>query len=195
MKRIVCIGDSIRMGYAPTVARELSGWGEVLGIGDTQGGHTRNVLEHLREWALDVDPDIVHVNAGLHDMARDPGADPVHRVPLEEYGVNLRQIFTILRGETGGIVLFALTTPVDLARQEAVDYPCYRTEEDVIAYNAAARAAAAACDIPVLDLYQVVVDHGAAQLLGEDGVHFTDEGAAVLGEAVADFIRTKGQQA
>ena len=126
-------------------------------------------------------------------MARDPGADPVHRVPLEEYGVNLREIFTILRGETKATVLFALTTPVDFARQEAVDYPCYRTEEDVVAYNAAARAAAAACDVPVLDLYQVVVDRGVGDMLGEDGVHFTDEGAAVLGRAVADFIRTRGQ--
>ena len=194
MRRIVCIGDSIHGGYEPTVVSELAGWGEILGIGGTQGGTTRNVLEHLREWAIDVDPDIVHLNAGLHDMARDPGADPVHRVPLEEYGVNLRRIFTILRSETNAVVLFALTTPVDFGRQEAVDYPCHRTEEDVIACNAAARAAAAACDVPVVDLYRVIVDRGVGEMLGEDGVHFTDDGYAVLGKVVADFIRAEGQQ-
>ena len=122
---------------------ELADWGEVLGIGGIQGGHTRNVLEHLREWAIDPDPDVVHMNAGLHDMARDPGPGPVHRVSEEEYGKNLRQIFSTLQRETKARVLFALTTPVDLARQHAVDYGCNRTEEDVAAYNAVARAAAA----------------------------------------------------
>ena len=30
MKKIICIGDSIRMGYEPTVVTELEGWA-VLG--------------------------------------------------------------------------------------------------------------------------------------------------------------------
>ncbi len=195
MKRIVCIGDSIHGGYESTVISELAGWGEVLGIGGIQGGHTRNVLEHLREWAIDLGPDIVHMNAGLHDMARDPGPGPEHRVSLEEYGVNLKQIFSILQSETQARVLFALTTPVDLARQYAVDYECKRTEEDVIAYNAAARGAAAQCHVPVVDLYQVIVDHGSGEMLGEDGVHFTPDGSAVLGKAVADFIRADAESA
>ncbi len=195
MKRIVCIGDSIHGGYESTVIGELAGWGEVLGIGGIQGGHTRNVLEHLREWAIDLDPDIVHMNAGLHDMARDPGPGPEHRVSLEEYGANLKQIFSILQNETKARVLFALTTPVDLARQHAVDYGCSRTEEDVVTYNAVARAAAAECDVPVVDLYQVIVDHGIAEMLGEDGVHFTKNGSAVLGKAVAEFIRAQGERA
>ena len=194
MKRIVCIGDSIHGGYVSTVISELAGWGEVLGIADAQGGHTRNVLEHLREWAIEPDPDIVHINAGLHDMARDPGG-PEHRVSIDEYGVNLRQIFSTLRSETNARILFALTTPVDLARQDAVDYGCKRTEEDVVAYNAAARAAAAECEVPIDDLYQVIVDHGIGEMLGEDGVHFTDDGSAVLGRAVADFIKTEGESA
>ena len=195
MKRIVCIGDSIRMGYQATVVGELADWGEIVAIGDQQGGNTRNVLEHLTEWAVQTKPDIVHINAGLHDMARDPGPGPEHRVALEEYGENLRQIFTILRAETNALLLFALTTPVDLTRQHAVDYGCNRTEEDVDAYNAAARAAAAELDVPVVDLYQVIVDRGVGEMLGEDGVHFTENGSAVLGKAVANFIRTEGEAA
>ena len=193
MKRIVCIGDSIHGGYCSTVTSELTGWGEVLGIGSTQGGNTRNVLEHLQEWAVDPQPDIVHMNAGLHDMAREPGPGPENRVPLAEYGTNLRKIFSILQSETKAQVLFALTTPVDLARQHAVDYGCNRTEEDVEAYNAAARAAAAEFDVPVVDLYQVIVDHGVAEMLGNDGVHFTEKGSAVLGKAVADSVRSEGE--
>ncbi len=195
MKRIVCIGDSIRGGYQAIVTDELAGWGEILGIGDQQGGHTRNVLEHLREWAVQNKPDIVHINAGLHDMARDPGPGPENRVALDKYGKNLRQIFTIIRDETDALVLFALTTPVDLARQHAVEYGCNRTTEDVNAYNAAARSAAADFDVPVIDLHQVVVDNDVGTMLGEDGVHFTEAASAILGKAVADFIRTEGDSA
>jgi lysophospholipase L1-like esterase len=195
MKRIVCIGDSIRMGYQPTVIEELVGWGEIVAIGDQQGGHTRNVLAHLSEWAVQTKPDIVHVNAGLHDMARDPGPGPENRVSLEEYRENLRKIFAILRDETKALVLFALTTPVDLARQHAVDYGCNRTSEDVVAYNEAARAEAAEFGVPIVDLYQVVMDHDTGSMLGDDGVHFTAEASVILGKAVADFIRTQGEAA
>ena len=87
MRSIVCIGDSIRMGYMPAVEKVLEGWGKVLGIGEVQGGNTRNVLDHLDQWAIRPAPDIVYLNAGLHDMARDPGPGPENRVPLSEYSI------------------------------------------------------------------------------------------------------------
>ena len=194
MKRIVCIGDSIRMGYTPAVEEGLEGWGKVLGIGGVQGGNTRNVLAHLDQWAIRPAPDIVYLNAGLHDMARDPGPGPENRVPPSEYAGNLRRIFERLRRETEARLLFALTTPVDLPRQHAVDYGVNRTSEDVILYNETAGRVTAELGIPTLDLYQVVVDRGTDRLLAEDGVHFTAAGSAVLGRAVADFIRTGGRQ-
>ena len=193
MRSIVCIGDSIRMGYMPAVEKVLEGWGKVLGIGDVQGGNTRNVLAHLDQWAIRPAPDIVYLNAGLHDMARDPGPGPENRVPLSEYSLNLRRIFARLRRETEARLLFALTTPVDLARQHAVDYAINRTDDDVILYNEAAARVTAELGIPTLDLYQVAADQGTDRMLGEDGVHFTAAGSAVLGRAVADFIRTGGR--
>ena len=85
MKKVICIGDSILMGYEPTVVKELEGWAEVWEMGDVQGGNTRNVLAHLDEWVIRRNPDIVHLNAGLHDLARDVGPGPETRVPLAEY--------------------------------------------------------------------------------------------------------------
>ena len=193
MRSIVCIGDSIRMGYMPVVEKVMEGWGKVLGIGEVQGGNTRNVLAHLDQWAIRPAPDIVYLNAGLHDLARDPGPGPENQVPLSEYSVNLRRIFARLRRETEARLLFALTTPVDLARQHAFDYASNRTNDDVILYNAAAARVTAELGIPTLDLYQVAVDQGRDRMLGEDGVHFTAAGSAVLGRAVADFIRTEGR--
>ncbi|MCZ6676888.1 MAG: GDSL-type esterase/lipase family protein [Candidatus Poribacteria bacterium] len=189
LKRVVCIGDSIRMGYEPTVVQELADWAQVWRMGEIQGGNTRNVLEHLDEWGIQPAPDIVHINAGLHDMARDPGPGPEPRVPLHEYRENLRQIISTIQKKTPALIIFALTTPVDLARQHAVNYGVNRVNTDVLTYNQAAREVAAERHVVINDLYQVVVDNGIGQMLREDGVHFTASGSEILGKAVAAAIR------
>ena len=189
LKRVVCIGDSIRMGYEPTVVRELAEWAQVWRMGEIQGGNTRNVLEHLDEWVIQQAPDIVYINAGLHDMARDPGPGPQRRVPLDEYRENLRKIISTIQKKTSACITLALTTPVDLDRQHAVNYGVNRTNEDVLQYNRAAREVAATFGVAINDLYQVVVDNGVAQMLREDGVHFTASGSEILGKAVGAAIR------
>ena len=192
MKKVILVGDSIRMGYEPVAVRELAGWAEVIEMGGIQGGNTRNVLAHLDEWVISRDPDIVHLNAGLHDMARDLGPGPENRVPLDEYRANLERILQTLQRETGAALVFALTTPVDLERQLAVAKAVNRTAEDVAAYNAAAREVAAGLGVAVNDLHAAVVEAGAAELLDEDGVHFTPAGSEVLGRAAAAAVRAVG---
>ena len=189
MKTVILVGDSIRMGYEPVAVRELAGWAEVIELGGIQGGNTRNVLAHLDEWVISRDPDIVHLNAGLHDMARDPGPGPENRVPLDEYRANLERILQTLQRDTGAALVFALTTPVDLGRQLAIARGVNRTSEDVAAYNAAAREVAAGLGVAVNDLHAAVVEGGAGELLAEDGVHFTAAGDEVLGRAVAAAVR------
>ena len=189
MKKVILVGDSIRMGYEPVAVRELKGWAEVIEMGGVQGGNTRNVLAHLDEWVTSRDPDIVHFNAGLHDMARDLGPGPENRVPLDEYRANLERILQTLQRETRAALVFALTTPVDLGRQLAVAKAVNRTAEDVAAYNAAAREVTAGTGVALNDLHAAVVEGGAAELLDEDGVHFTAAGNEVLGRAVAAAVR------
>ena len=194
MKKVICIGDSIRMGYEPTVVAQLEGWAQVVGLGDRQCGNTRVVLEILDELLSD-DLDIVHINAGLHDMARDPAPEPgaqpgeERRVPLEEYGRNLARIFETIAARTEARVIFGLTTPVDLERQRAFGKGIHRTCEDVAAYNRMATEVSARCNVTIDELHQVIVDHGVGDMLGEDGVHFTAAGSEVLGRAVAAAIR------
>ena len=192
MKKVILVGDSIRMGYEPVAVRELAGWGEVIEMGGIQGGNTRNVLAHLDEWVICRDPDIVHLNAGLHDMARDPGPGPENRVPLDEYRANLERILQTLQRQTRAALVLALTTPVDLGRQLAIAKGVNRTAEDVAAYNAAAREVAAGRGVAVNDLHAAVVEAGADELLDEDGVHFTAAGSEVLGRAVAAAVRAVG---
>ena len=189
MKKVICVGDSIRMGYEPTVVTGLTGCANVIEMGGIQGGNTRNVIAHLHDWVIEKGPQIIHINAGLHDMARKPGPGPENAVPIDEYRANLEQILTTLQNETNAVIIFALTTPVNLNRQLAIAKAVNRTSEDVANYNETALLTATKFAIAVNDLHRVVVDYGADDLLADDGVHFTTEGYDILGRAVAETIR------
>ena len=90
MYSVVLIGDSIRMGYEAVVRRELQGFADVLASQDN-GGTTTNVIARFDEWAIKLKPDLVHLNCGLHDIARAHGKPP--GVPIEQYKANVELIF------------------------------------------------------------------------------------------------------
>ena len=181
---VVLIGDSIRMGYQDHVASELADRAEVW-VPEENGGDSRNVLAHLDQWVFSRQPDLVHVNCGLHDLKRAFGAES--EVPLDEYERNVRQILQKLQRELNGAVVWVSTTPVDenLHHQnKGFD----RLEADVDAYNAAACAVAEDLGVPIDDLFAVVEREGKARLLTQDGVHFTEEGSQLLGRVVAKCV-------
>jgi lysophospholipase L1-like esterase len=74
-----------------------------------------------------------------------------------------------------------MTTPVG-------DDVAIRLNEDIDAYNLVAAEVLGGQKISINDLHTRVRDHNTS--LWTDGVHFTDEGAAWLADAVADTIRT-----
>ncbi len=182
---LVLIGDSIRGGYQETVRRELEP-GIRVRAPEPNGGDSRKVLAHLDEWVLNRPPDVAHLNCGLHDLAT-PFDSGQARVPLEEYGGNVARIFE--RVQAAGIrPVWATITPVDEVRHHR-NKSFDRFEADVEAYNRAALGAAEAAGVAVNDLFGVVESAGRQSLLRDDGVHFTDEGSRLLGEAVAAFVR------
>jgi hypothetical protein len=83
LPRVVLIGDSIRLGYAPRVAERLSGKAVVISPAEN-GGDSANVLAHLDEWVLRHKPDVVHLNCGLHDLKRSKTKGH-HQVELDRY--------------------------------------------------------------------------------------------------------------
>ncbi len=186
MKRVVLIGDSIRMGYEPYVQRELAGLADVWGPKEN-GGTSANVLAHLAEWAVDRQPDLVHVNAGLHDLRTLDHDSPESVIPLARYREHVTQILRRLAAETEAVIIWATTTPVNADHHHrAKDFD--RSNEDVLAYNAAAIEIARGMDVAVNDLYAVVADGPDSPWLTDDGVHFTAEGSEALGKAVAKAI-------
>lgn len=185
MKTVILIGDSIRMGYQPTVERELAGVARVVAPLEN-GGDSRNVLAHMREWIGDA-PDLIHVNFGLHDL-KCPFASQLRQVPLTEYEANVREILTFFSRAASAQLLWASTTPVNHAwHHERKGFD--RFGEDIVAYNAAALAIVDELGIPVDDLNAVISRAGRDRLLLPDGVHYGPEGYEILGKTVADRIR------
>ena len=187
-KRVVLIGDSIRMGYQETVREELKGAAEVVSS-EQNGGDSRRVLESLEEWALTKSPNVVHLNCGLHDLKREFGSDEA-QVPLDEYTENVEKILTALAKGVSSTVIWGNTTPVNEAwHHERKGFD--RFEADVAGYNRASEAICTRLGIEVNDLHSVVMKTGRDELLGPDGVHFGEEGYRVLGVAVAEAIRRR----
>lgn len=186
LPKVVLIGDSIRLGYAPLVAQRLEGKARVVSPA-ANGGDSGNVLKNLQEWAVRERPDVVHLNCGLHDLKLSKKTKK-HQVPLQAYEANLREIVARLRKETTAVLVFANTTPIldDRHAQRRADFD--RVEADVAQYNAVAQRVMAEAGVPVHDLHGIVEDGGAAALLGKDGTHYTPAGYERLADAVADCV-------
>lgn len=193
MAKLVLIGDSIRMGYAPFVIETLGSEHEIFHP-ETNGGTSTNVLAHIEEWVAQQKPDVVHVNAGLHDMKRtseDPHQMVTEKEPPvtepDEYRENLRKIFTAIR-DSGAKGIAVLTTPVIEERQVEIGKNPKRRNVDVDAYNQVMRDVAAEFELPVNDLHSVVKEAGPEEVMTRDGVHFTPDGSKALAAAVVKHI-------
>ncbi|MFW6061912.1 MAG: SGNH/GDSL hydrolase family protein [Planctomycetota bacterium] len=184
--KVLVIGDSISMGYTPHAARELDGEFRLVHC-EGNAGDSERVCERLDEWlAQDHDAEVIYINCGLHDL-KQSREDGSYQVPVERYRENLMDMARRL-GETGKKVIWAMTTPVlhDRHRQRK---PFDRNEADVQAYNAVARSIMNAHDIPISELHGAVAACSTERCVDEDGVHMTEEGNRILGQAVADDLR------
>ena len=186
LPKMVLVGDSIRLGYAPGVAERLAGKAVVISPPEN-GGDSANVLAHLDEWVIRQKPDVVHLNCGLHDLKRSK-KDGHHQVELDRYAENLRRIVARIREGTDAALVFADTTPILDERHARRGADFDRTEADVRRYNAAAIAVMGELGVPVHDLHWVVEQGGPETMLGPDGTHYTAAGSDRLAEAVADCV-------
>jgi lysophospholipase L1-like esterase/dienelactone hydrolase len=186
LPEVVLVGDSIRLGYAPLVARRLEGKARVVSV-EANGGDSANVLKHLDEWVIAEKPVVVHLNCGLHDLKLSKKTKQ-HQVPLEQYEANLKEIVARVRKGTTAALVFADTTPIldDRHAKRGADFD--RSEADVTRYNEAARKVMREAGVPVDDLHGIVEDGGADKLLGNDGTHYTAAGYGRLADAVADCV-------
>ena len=190
LPRVVLVGDSIRLGYAPRVAERLTGKAVVISVPDN-GGDSANVLAHLDEWIIREKPDVVHLNCGLHDLKK-AKKDGGYQVELDRYAENLRRIVARIRAETNAELVFADTTPILDERHARRGTNFDRTEVDVRRYNTAASAIMRELAVPIDDLHWLVEQGGLETMLGPDGTHYTSAGSDRLAEARAPALEMAG---
>ena len=91
LKKVLLLGDSIRMSYQPFVSELLNGKAEVVGPADNCQ-FTLYTLSSIDRWINNLgQPDIVHWNNGIHDCGHNPDRSPV-QIPIDIYQENLNHI-------------------------------------------------------------------------------------------------------
>ena len=187
MKKLLLIGDSIRMGYDRYVAMALQEQALVFTPDENCrfAAYTYYALgdwEHRLRFGADVD--VVHWNVGLHDVIRFHTDDVM--TPPEVYAYYLDRIVHRLRDlYPGARQVFALTTPV---RDEKYTEPWFsRKDADVQTINRAARRVMEQNGIPVNDLYAVVKSRDPDGIF-DGAVHYNFEGSRLLAGAVLSAV-------
>lgn len=181
MKKIVLLGDSIRLGYEKYVAEALSGVAEVYSPKENCR-YALNLLRFAHEWAKDwprEEIELVHWNAGLWDALHLLGDEAL--MPLDAYERIIPRIHARLRSLfPKAKLVFATSTSVDMARQRA---GFGRDNAEIMEYNAAAVAALSGLDSEINDLYAVSI--ALPPEAHSDPTHYnTKLGCKGLGDAV-----------
>lgn len=190
MKKVLLLGDSIRMGYQQFVKEELAREYEVHYPEDNGrfAAYTLWQLNQELKWNPDIE--LVHFNNGYWDMnVEAPMTEAIH--PLEEYVSFLRRIVTLCR-QCGAKVVFATTVPIleagaagdNTGVQGTINY----SNEWVKEYNAAATKLMAQLDVPVNDLYGLCMQDDRRYKC-EDMLHLSEAGSRACAKQVAEFIR------
>jgi len=184
--KVVLIGDSIRMGYQPLVAEKLNE-AEVWGpAGNCR--HSIWALDHFQEWVADQNPDLAHVNFGIHDAMVRP--DGEHQILLAQYRLCLKRFISNVKQLGNTRMIWATSTPV-YAPEPGVSMDKWSVDKalQIDAYNSAATQIVLAEGLPVNDLHEVIIRNDFAKCLSDDGCHMTPFGNQVLSDAVVKAIR------
>ena len=182
MKKIVLIGDSVRMGYDKYVKESLAGAAEVFYPAENCR-YAQNVLRFLHEWKKNGewgdDVDLVHWNAGLWDVLELFGDEPLSTPEFYEHIIpridkRLRMLFPKAK------IVFATSTSVNESRSGA---NFTRKNSNIEKYNALALKALEGTDTVINDLYSLTATF--PDDFRSDWVHFrTPKATEVIGGRV-----------
>jgi poly-D-alanine transfer protein DltD len=180
MKKVILLGDSIRLNYQEQAALQLGADFNVWGPGENCRFSTYT-LNSIRFWAEDMKgADIIHWNNGIWDIEHIYNENRSFTT-LDHYIEDMSRILHILK-QTGAKVIFATTTPLD--KRFCVPSMCPVIEE----YNNTLLDKIGTGLDGVNDLYSLVKADTKKYLIG-DGCHLSELGMRVCGKAVSDKIK------
>jgi hypothetical protein len=186
MKKVILIGDSIRMGYDKYIKASLEGEAEVFYPSENCRFATY-VLRFVHEWKRKEnwpeDADLVHWNAGLWDALELFGDEPL--TSLSYYGEAIARIDKRLRMLfPKAKFVFATSTNVS----EKMAKPGFlRHNATIEKYNTEAICALTGTDTVINDLF--LLTSTVPDSYRSDWVHFyTPEGTELIGGKVLSVI-------
>ena len=191
MKKVLLLGDSIRMGYQRFVMEELEGEYEVIFHSEIGRFAAFTMWQVNQMFKTHDDIALVHWNNGYWDMnVEAPMETAMH--PIEEYLYYLRRIATYIKAQ-GAKVVFATTVPI-LKAGSAPDLTGTKgsinfSNEWAIKYNNAAKTLMAELSVPINDLYELCYDEEKNHYKCEDRLHLSEEGSRRCAKRIAEVIR------
>lgn len=204
MKNIYLMGDSQRMRYQPEVTRLLEGEAKVLYPGyvaEVEAGETsvenvngrwsgftlNSLAPHL--WLKNLPKlDVVHWNNGIWDLVIRFQEDGPF-TPIDQYETNVRRIIREMKKLCPVFLIATTTPPRPDVRRHPVSGEVSMTLTNVKRYNEVLWRIAEEQNIPVNDLFSLVMQNRELYLREDDEVHLSEEGVKVCGKQTADFIR------
>lgn len=193
MKKVLLLGDSIRMGYSEYVKEILKDKCEVYFDANDNGRFAAYTLWQANQiFKNHGEFDVVHWNNGYWDMnVEAPMVDPIH--PLDEYLHFLNRIITEIH-RNGAKIIFATTVPLlpeDKPVEKGAAIVRLGLRNDwVIKYNEAAKKLMTEHGITINDLYELAIkDENYYKC--EDNLHLTQEGYKACAQQVAKMIEEK----
>ena len=183
MKKIVLLGDSIRMiGYGKPVAARLADEYEVWQPAENCR-YAQHTLRGLWDWRADLaGADIIHWNNGLWDLCCLYGDG--NFTPLDSYVQQMVRLGKLLK-ERAQTVIFATTTPV--RRDNA-----HSNNEIISEYNAAVVPRLREIGIVINDLYTPLATD-VDKYISDDKIHLSAEGIALAADMVEAVIRREAE--
>ena len=192
MKKVLLLGDSIRMGYDEYVKELLAGEYEVIYDDVDNGRFAAYTLWPANQFFKNYGHfDVVHWNNGYWDMnVEAPMTEAMH--PVDEYIRFLGRILTEIR-RNGAVPIFATTTPI-LSKEAASEViregiNCFDYKNEwVQKYNEAAVKFMKSEHVTVNDLYSLCLKDPHFYKC-PDLLHLTEEGYRCCAEQTARAIR------
>ncbi len=180
MKKVVLIGDSIRMSYNDRVRQLLKDRAEVWGPADNCR-FAKYTLWCINGWineGAQNKPDIIHWNNGIWDIFKISDNLPVFTT-LSEYLRTIEQIYTELK-KFNAQIIFAATTPV------AENFTA-GSNVDIDRYNQAVTSFMNERGVPVNDLNSLIKTD-MKRYISDDLLHLSSDGIEAAARQVTHFI-------
>jgi lysophospholipase L1-like esterase len=174
LPRVLLVGDSIPRGYGKQVEANLKGKAYVGRMATSKSLGDPALLDEVALVLREQTFDVIHFNNGLHGDGYSE----------EQYAAALPDLLaTIRKYAPKSKLIWATTTDVrKRGRIEEIDPKTQR----VIHRNRTASGILRKEHIPIDDLFSLVQDH--PEYHSQDGVHFTDDGSAILARQVSRKI-------